>query len=92
MPFESSVVWECSAIVEVTIVEVRHNALDLEARVVFPAQADHELHKGKYRTCETASVWPCMGRTEPGERGIQSICFLNTPVMVPCCSGPDMSF
>ena len=44
-------------------------------------------HAKAGRTCATASMRPCVGRTEPRDRGIQSIWFLNTAVMVPCCSG-----
>ena len=32
-------------------------------------------------------VRPCVGRTEPELRGIQSIWFLKTAVGEPCCSG-----
>ena len=38
-------------------------------------------------TCITASVRPCVGRTAPSVSGIQSIWFLNTPVIAPCISG-----
>ena len=38
-------------------------------------------------TCSTAHVRPWEGRTLPLVRGIQSIWFLNTPVIVPCISG-----
>ncbi len=38
-------------------------------------------------TSMTASVLPCVGRTEPTESGIQSICDFITPVIAPCRSG-----
>jgi hypothetical protein len=38
-------------------------------------------------TCAMHNVRPCVGRTLPSSSGIQSIWFLNTAVMVPCCSG-----
>lgn len=34
-----------------------------------------------------ATTRPWVGLTDPRLSGIQSIWFLNTPVMVPCCSG-----
>ena len=38
-------------------------------------------------TCITASVLPWVGRTEPVDSGIQSICVFMIPVMAPCRSG-----
>jgi hypothetical protein len=38
-------------------------------------------------TCITASVLPCVGRTEPTASGIQSICAFMMPVIAPWRSG-----
>ncbi len=38
-------------------------------------------------TCITASVRPCVGRTDPSASGSQSIWLFITPVSVPCRSG-----